>query len=69
MTFGGNGPRMCIGRKIALVELFKYIAQFLYKCEVELADHARPWHVQTVWFAHQHDMFMCVTEKIKRPSA
>ncbi|KAL2786641.1 cytochrome P450 [Aspergillus keveii] len=69
MTFGGNWPRMCIGRNIALVELFKYMAQFLYNFDVELVDPARPWHVQTVWFAYQHDMVVRVTERTKRPSA
>ncbi|KAF3387027.1 Cytochrome P450 momooxygenase [Penicillium rolfsii] len=65
MTFGGNGPRMCIGRNIALVELFKFMSQILHNFDVELVDEARPWRVQTFWFAYQHDMYMRVTERIR----
>ncbi|KAJ5890298.1 hypothetical protein N7504_011108 [Penicillium tannophilum] len=56
MTFGGNGPRMCIGRNIALVEMHKYIAQLLCNFDVQLVDPSRPWHITTYWFAYQHEM-------------
>lgn len=45
------------------------MAQFLYNFDVELLDPAQPWHVHTVWFAYQHDMFVRVTERMKRASA
>ncbi|KAJ5382246.1 hypothetical protein N7517_000157 [Penicillium concentricum] len=56
MTFGGNGPRMCIGRNIALVEIHKFIAQLLRNFDVELVNLEVPWRITSVWFAFQHDM-------------
>ncbi|KAI9926751.1 hypothetical protein ASPWEDRAFT_177239 [Aspergillus wentii DTO 134E9] len=58
MTFGGNGPRMCIGKNIALVELQKFIAQFVYHFDFELIDEENPWRITTYWFAYQHDLNM-----------
>ncbi|KAK5054410.1 hypothetical protein LTR84_001300 [Exophiala bonariae] len=58
MTFGGNGPRMCVGRNIALVEIHKFVAQLLRNFDVGLVDPNKPWHITSYWFAYQHDMNM-----------
>ncbi|PWY64453.1 cytochrome P450 [Aspergillus eucalypticola CBS 122712] len=58
MTFGGNGPRMCIGRNIGLVEMLKFIALMLHTFEVELVDTTRPWWIESFWFAYQHEMYV-----------
>lgn len=57
MTFGGNGPRMCIGRNIALVELHKFLAQFMRHFDFEIANKQRPWKIKTFWFAYQSEFF------------
>ncbi|KEF54935.1 uncharacterized protein A1O9_09378 [Exophiala aquamarina CBS 119918] len=60
MTFGGSGPRMCVGRNIALVEIHKFIAQLLRDFDVGLVDPDKPWHITTYWFTFQHDMNMWI---------
>ncbi|KAI1611225.1 cytochrome P450 [Exophiala viscosa] len=66
MTFGGNGPRMCIGRNIALVELHKFLAQFMRNFDFEYVDKSKPWRVTTYWFAYQHDQHMRITFRKNR---
>ncbi|KAH7067216.1 cytochrome P450 [Paraphoma chrysanthemicola] len=58
MTFGGNGPRMCIGRNIALVEMHKFLGQFIRNFDFEIANKDQPWDIHTYWFAFQKDLFM-----------
>lgn len=58
MTFGGSGPRMCVGKNIALVELNKFVAQLLRNFDIDFVNRERPWHIVTYWFAYQHDMHM-----------
>ncbi|OQV00568.1 hypothetical protein CLAIMM_06048 [Cladophialophora immunda] len=58
MTFGGSGPRMCVGKNIALVEIHKFVAQLLYYFDVEMVDPKNPWRITTYWFAYQHDQHM-----------
>nr|KAK5432287.1 hypothetical protein LTR18_011194 [Exophiala xenobiotica] len=48
MTFGGSGPRMCVGKNIALVEMHKFLAQFIYNFNFETVDAEKPWRITTV---------------------
>ncbi|EXJ54841.1 uncharacterized protein A1O5_12907 [Cladophialophora psammophila CBS 110553] len=72
MTFGGNGPRTCVGKNIALVEIHKLVAQLLYNFDFELVDKEHPWHVFTFWFAHTSKMNVRLSvrpgRKIEQPS-
>ncbi|KAF4990110.1 hypothetical protein FDECE_14493 [Fusarium decemcellulare] len=52
MTFG-MGSRSCVGKHLATVELYKYIAQFFRYFDAELANKAKPWNTKTQWFAFQ----------------
>ncbi|XRM40663.1 hypothetical protein ABZX51_003975 [Aspergillus tubingensis] len=65
MTFGGNGPRMCIGRDIALVEMLKFIALMLHTFDIELVDTTRPWRIESFWFAYQHEMYVRLWKRVK----
>ncbi|KAG4443116.1 hypothetical protein IFR05_001442 [Cadophora sp. M221] len=67
MTFGGNGPRMCVGRNIALVEIHKFLAQMIRAFDVEIVNKERPYVMTSYWFSYQHD-FM-VTLKTRSHSA
>ncbi|GAB7349172.1 hypothetical protein MBLNU459_g8107t1 [Dothideomycetes sp. NU459] len=66
MTFGGNGPRMCVGRNIALVEMHKFVAQLLRNFDVDFVDREKPWHITSYWFAYQHDMEMHIKARPDR---
>ncbi|KAF9887684.1 hypothetical protein FE257_009637 [Aspergillus nanangensis] len=67
MTFGGNGPRMCIGRNVALVEMHTFIAQFIHHFDFEIVDKNKPWRVTTYWFAYQHDLMMRIRVRPEFP--
>lgn len=56
MTFGGNGPRACVGKNIALFELSKFTSQLLRNFDVELVNPEKPWRCFTAWFVYQYDM-------------
>ncbi|KAL2020441.1 hypothetical protein VTK56DRAFT_8407 [Thermocarpiscus australiensis] len=52
LAFGG-GSRICIGRHLALVEVYKIVATLVNRYGVELADPSREWEVWNSWFARQ----------------
>ncbi|KAK3940293.1 Pisatin demethylase [Diplogelasinospora grovesii] len=52
LTFG-NGSRVCIGRNLALVEVYKIVATLVSRYEVELVDPKREWKVTCSWFPRQ----------------
>ncbi|KAH6848218.1 cytochrome P450 [Chaetomium sp. MPI-CAGE-AT-0009] len=49
----GAGPRMCIGRHLALIEVYKATATLINRFEMELEDPAREWTVVGHWFCRQ----------------
>ncbi|KXH40984.1 hypothetical protein CNYM01_05460 [Colletotrichum nymphaeae SA-01] len=63
MTFGGSGPRMCIGRNIALVELHKFVAQFVHVFDFKLVNTDTPWRIKAYWFAYQSEVFMNISRR------
>ncbi|KAK6084349.1 benzoate 4-monooxygenase cytochrome p450 [Seiridium cupressi] len=52
LTFGG-GSRICIGRSLALVEVYKLVATLIARYEIELVDPERDWEVTGGWFCRQ----------------
>ncbi|PVH83865.1 cytochrome P450 [Cadophora sp. DSE1049] len=69
MTFGGNGPRMCIGKNIALVEMHKFVAQLMWTFDFEFVNKDKPWRVTSQWFAFQHDMDLKMTPRPGRETS
>ncbi|KAH9872210.1 hypothetical protein IAQ61_005045 [Plenodomus lingam] len=53
MAFGG-GNRICIGRPIALVEVYKVIATLFARYEIELEDSGKEWELHKQWFVWPH---------------
>ncbi|KAL4878055.1 cytochrome P450 [Aspergillus karnatakaensis] len=53
-TFG-YGSRTCIGRNLAMFELFKFVAQLLSRYQVELCTGKKEWAVHAMWFAEIHN--------------
>ncbi|KAI0888279.1 cytochrome P450 [Annulohypoxylon maeteangense] len=52
LTFGG-GSRMCLGRYIAQMEVYKVVATLVSHFEIELADPTSEWKVVGSWFPRQ----------------
>jgi cytochrome P450 len=52
LTFGG-GARVCIGRHIAYLEVYKVVATLISSFEIKLADSEREWEVVGSWFPRQ----------------
>ncbi|PVH76546.1 cytochrome P450 [Cadophora sp. DSE1049] len=64
MTFGGNGPRMCVGRNIALVEIHKFLAQMIRAFGIEIVNKEQPYKMKTYWFSYQHDFMITLKTRI-----
>ncbi|KAI0855798.1 benzoate 4-monooxygenase cytochrome P450 [Xylaria cubensis] len=57
----GAGPRMCIGKNIAMMQLYKFITEFYCKFKVKLAEPEKEWHVVGNWVTKQTGMDMLLT--------
>ncbi len=55
MSFGG-GNRVCLGRPIALIELYKLVATVFDRYEIELEDPKKEWRLNKQWFVWAHDV-------------
>ncbi|OQD61524.1 hypothetical protein PENPOL_c016G07209 [Penicillium polonicum] len=58
----GAGPRMCIGKNIAMMQIYKFITQFYRHFTFELASPEKDWHVIGNWVTKQTEMDMLVTQ-------
>jgi len=57
------GPRTCIGKHIALVEMKKWIAQFFRHFDAEIVNKERPFKIRSVWFATQEEFYIRITKR------
>jgi cytochrome P450 len=57
------GSRSCIGRNLALVETYKYIAGFVRHFDAELVRSDQPWTTKSQWFAFPRDFDIRMTER------
>ncbi|TRX98039.1 hypothetical protein FHL15_001249 [Xylaria flabelliformis] len=57
----GAGPRMCIGKNIAMMQLYKFITEFYRNYKVKLAEPEKEWHVVGNWVTKQTGMDMLLT--------
>ncbi|KAF2119518.1 cytochrome P450 [Lophiotrema nucula] len=55
MAFG-NGNRTCLGRPLALVELYKVTATLFAKYKIDLEDPKHDWTLDKQWFVWPHDI-------------
>ncbi|KAI1162161.1 benzoate 4-monooxygenase cytochrome P450 [Nemania serpens] len=58
----GAGPRMCIGKNIATMQLFKFISEFYRHFEAQLAHPEKEWHVIGNWVTKQTQMDMLLKQ-------
>lgn len=61
LTFGA-GSRVCLGKNLALLEVYKLIPTLFMKYDFELADPDAEWKVKNVWFTLQEG----INVKIRR---
>jgi cytochrome P450 len=61
-TFG-LGTRMCGGRHIAALEMYKLIATVVRRYKVELADGGEAWQVQNGWFMRPSGLMVRCTRR------
>ena len=52
LTFGG-GSRVCIGRNLANLEVYKIIATLIKRYEIEMIEAKSDWKVTGSWFPRQ----------------
>ncbi|KAF5001839.1 hypothetical protein FDECE_10828 [Fusarium decemcellulare] len=52
LTFGG-GSRICIGRNLALLEVYKVVATLVSRYEISLADPNSKMQIISTWFPRQ----------------
>lgn len=55
LSFGG-GNRICIGRPLALVEVYKVVATVFGRYKIELEDPSKEWDLHKQWFVWPHDI-------------
>lgn len=53
LSFGG-GNRICLGRPLAMVELFKVVATLFDRYHIELEDPGVEWELHKQWFVWPH---------------
>lgn len=52
LTFGA-GHRVCLGKHISYLEIFKLVPTLLQGYDIELVDGGKSWSVQNRWFVPQ----------------
>lgn len=52
LTFGA-GNRICLGKNISLLEIYKIVATLFLLYDIELVDRRKDWSVQNSWFVRQ----------------
>ncbi|KAH7406554.1 cytochrome P450 [Phaeosphaeria sp. MPI-PUGE-AT-0046c] len=55
MAFGG-GNRVCVGKPLALVEVYKVVATVFARFNIELEDPKKEWDLHKQWFVWPHDV-------------
>lgn len=62
LTFG-FGKRMCSGRHLALVEIYKVIATLFSRFKFQLKHEHQDWTIESSWFVRQRDMDVILLER------
>ncbi|KAB5572301.1 cytochrome P450 [Coniochaeta sp. 2T2.1] len=61
----GGGSRTCLGKNIALLELYKLIPSFIRRFEVKLANPDEEWELHAAWFIKPQRFDVYITEREK----
>ncbi|KAK5089535.1 hypothetical protein LTR70_005929 [Exophiala xenobiotica] len=60
-VFGGGG-RVCMGRYLATLEIYKLFATLYSTFDMRLADPKHEWTYRNAWFVYQYDM-PCIVKR------
>lgn len=47
-VFFGGGSRMCTGRHVATVEMYKIVCEFFRRFDIDVVDSMQPWKLQNL---------------------
>lgn len=59
----GAGPRNCVGKNLAMMELNKIVVELYRHYNVILANPEMPWKISGHWITRQSDMDMILTRR------
>lgn len=62
LTFGA-GSRMCGGRHIAQLEVYKLVATLLLRFNFELVDNAKQWTIKNGWFFRVRELDVRISRR------
>lgn len=63
LAFGG-GSRVCIGRNLANMEVYKIVATLVGRFEISLVDPEREWVVTGSWFPRQKGLICKLKKRV-----
>jgi cytochrome P450 len=64
-----RGPMMCTGRNVAVVEVYKIVAQFFRIFDVEVVNTTNPWTVKAEVAVVHSDLFVKLTKRDRKAQA
>jgi cytochrome P450 len=62
-TFGA-GPRICLGRHVAVIKTYKLVATLISNYDIELDHPDREWKIHCGWFLRQYGI-ICNLKKVQ----
>ncbi|KAJ6075992.1 cytochrome P450 [Penicillium canescens] len=60
----GAGPRTCIGRHIAMMEMAKVVPEILHKFELSLSIPEQEWETRNIWFVQQKGLVCTLKRRV-----
>lgn len=59
----GTGSRMCIGKNLAYMQIYKVVATLFERYDVELVDREREWTVSNSWLVTQQGLIVKLSRR------
>lgn len=61
-TFG-HGKRMCVGKYVALVEIYKIVATVFKRYDMRFEDETKEWTVKNTWFIYSSGVDVMIKKR------